>query len=118
MADLPPRKSGKYKGVDPPPQQQGTNEWICAYCEFELLYGGEEEYRQAIRRRKKILKRRRRARERAARGVAGRRVDRPEQDNEPGSEDDADFFPDVPAAGQRTTVGVKAEAAGRETGYG
>lgn len=96
---------------------QGTNEWICAYCEYELFYGGDEEYRRAVRRRKKILKRRQRARERAARGVAAKEPGRREQEHDEGSEEDVDAFSDVPAP-QRNVAGLKSETAGRESGYG
>ncbi|KAK0189253.1 hypothetical protein F5146DRAFT_1058655 [Armillaria mellea] len=117
-AEIPPRKS-KSKSATPTPTalaQQGTNEWICAYCEYELFYGDEEGYRRAIRRRKKILRRRRRARERAAKGVAGKRVEREDNDgDEPVSEED-DFIQPV-AVGQRNSVNGTGEGAG-ETGYG
>jgi len=42
------------------------DEWVCAFCEFDLFYGDEAGFRRALRNRKKILRRRRRARERAA----------------------------------------------------
>lgn len=48
-----------------------ADEWICAFCEYELFYGDEQEYRRAIRNRKKILKRRRKARERAVAAASG-----------------------------------------------
>ena len=38
-----------------------ADEWVCPFCEYELFYGDEAEYRRAIRNRKKILRRRRRA---------------------------------------------------------
>jgi hypothetical protein len=47
------------------------DEWICAFCEYDLFYGAEARYRHGIRARKKILRRRRRARERAARAASG-----------------------------------------------
>ena len=47
------------------------DEWICAFCEYDLFYGTEGSYRHGIRARKKILRRRRRARERAARAASG-----------------------------------------------
>lgn len=47
------------------------DEWICAFCEYDLFYGTEARYRHGIRARKKILRRRRRARERAARTASG-----------------------------------------------
>lgn len=49
------------------------DEWICPTCEYRLFYGGDAEYRLAIRNRKKILKRRKRARERAAAAASGKR---------------------------------------------
>lgn len=48
-----------------------SEEWICAFCDYELFYGEDPVYRRAVRSRKKILKRRRRARERAAAAAAG-----------------------------------------------
>jgi hypothetical protein len=48
-------------------------EWICAFCEYDLFYGGERGYHQAIRNRKKVLSRRRRALERAAAAASGRK---------------------------------------------
>ena len=47
------------------------DEWICAFCEYDLFYGTEGSYRHGIRARKKILRRRKRARERAARAASG-----------------------------------------------
>jgi len=86
-ADLPPRRGnandpgGKKKGGG---SVNGTNagnaaagggaaaeEWICAFCEYELFYGDEAAFKRAVRARKKILKRRRRARERAAAAANG-----------------------------------------------
>ncbi|KIY65802.1 hypothetical protein CYLTODRAFT_51884 [Cylindrobasidium torrendii FP15055 ss-10] len=115
-ADIPPKRRSKIK----PQPQVGTNEWICAYCEYELFYGGDEEYRRALRRRKKVLKRRQRAREKAARGVAGKGLDKKE--NEEGAEDDGsedeeetDAFTDSTAA-QRTAG--QADLGARQGGYG
>ncbi|KAI4294284.1 hypothetical protein K525DRAFT_261855 [Schizophyllum commune Loenen D] len=48
-----------------------ADEWVCPFCEYELFYGDEAEYRRAIRNRKKILRRRRRARERASAAASG-----------------------------------------------
>ncbi|KAL0066095.1 hypothetical protein AAF712_006926 [Marasmius tenuissimus] len=56
---------------------QPGEEWICAFCEYELFYGDDADFRKAVRKRKAILKRRKRAREKAAdkaSGEAGRRV--------------------------------------------
>ncbi|KAF7983736.1 hypothetical protein HWV62_19699 [Athelia sp. TMB] len=69
-AEIPPsRKSRKNgKGTATPTAQltNPTDEWICSLCEYKLFYGGDAEYRRAIRGRKKILRRRRRAERRAA----------------------------------------------------
>jgi hypothetical protein len=51
-----------------------TDEWICPFCEYNLFYGDERAYQQALRSRKKILRRRRRARERAAAAANGKPV--------------------------------------------
>ncbi|KAJ7846274.1 hypothetical protein B0H13DRAFT_2408432 [Mycena leptocephala] len=48
-----------------------ADEWICAFCEYELFYGDDAQHRRAVRSRKKILRRRRRARERAAAAASG-----------------------------------------------
>jgi hypothetical protein len=76
-ADIPPRRRqrGK-KGAAVPAGEQPmlTNpaeEWICAFCEYDLFYGDEQQHRRAVRSRKKILRRRRRARERAAAAASG-----------------------------------------------
>lgn len=72
-AEIPPRRRKKAQQA-PQPTTQLTNpadEWICAFCEYALFYGDEQEYRRAVRNRKKILRRRRRARERAAAAAAG-----------------------------------------------
>lgn len=50
-----------------------NDEWICAFCEYDLFYSEEQSiYKRAVRKRKKILKRRQRARERAAAAAAGK----------------------------------------------
>ncbi|THH00633.1 hypothetical protein EW026_g1924 [Hermanssonia centrifuga] len=69
-ADIPPRRRKK----STPPISSISNpieEWICPFCEYELFYGSDEDYRRALSNRKKILKRRRRARERAAAAASG-----------------------------------------------
>lgn len=48
-----------------------SDEWICAFCEYDLFYGDDAAYKRAVNGRKKILKRRRRARERAAAAANG-----------------------------------------------
>lgn len=73
-AELPPRR----KKSDPPVHSlvsltNPEEEWLCAFCEYNLFYGDEHSYRRAIRQRKKILRRRRRAMERAAAAAAGRK---------------------------------------------
>ncbi|KAF9063360.1 hypothetical protein BDP27DRAFT_239010 [Rhodocollybia butyracea] len=47
-----------------------TSEWLCVFCEYELFFGDEGEYRRVLKRRKGVLKRRKRARDRA-RDVTG-----------------------------------------------
>ncbi|KAH9479745.1 hypothetical protein JR316_0008340 [Psilocybe cubensis] len=54
------------------PLKNPAEEWICAFCEYDLFYGSEAAFRKAVRNRKKILKRRRRARERAAKAASGK----------------------------------------------
>ncbi|KAJ7065404.1 hypothetical protein C8F01DRAFT_1125511 [Mycena amicta] len=61
------------------------DEWICAFCEYQLFYGDETAFRQAVKSRKKILRRRKRARERAAAAASGTSTakgapEKPEQD--------------------------------------
>ncbi|KAF7345458.1 hypothetical protein MVEN_01563900 [Mycena venus] len=72
-ADIPPRRRrGGSKNAKTPAQPAGegpaltnpADEWICAFCEYQLFYGDDAQHRRAVRSRKKILKRRRRARER------------------------------------------------------
>lgn len=55
----------------PVPLTNPLDEWVCPYCEYDLFYAGEGNFRRAIKNRKKILKRRRRARERAAAAASG-----------------------------------------------
>jgi hypothetical protein len=50
---------------------QPAEEWICAFCEYDLFYGDDAAYRKAVRNRKKVLRRRRRAAERAAAAASG-----------------------------------------------
>ena len=71
--DIPPRRRKK-SSVNVKPVSSLNNpieEWICPFCEYDLFYGSDDDYRRAINNRKKILKRRRRARERAAAAANG-----------------------------------------------
>jgi hypothetical protein len=71
-AEIPSRKRKKNATAEPLVQlMHPSEEWICAFCDYELFYGEDPVYRRAVRSRKKILKRRRRARERAATAAAG-----------------------------------------------
>ncbi|KZT43104.1 hypothetical protein SISSUDRAFT_739523 [Sistotremastrum suecicum HHB10207 ss-3] len=74
-ADVAPRRNKKAgTAVSNPPSAQLTSpheEWICAFCEYDLFYGQETNFRKAVRSRKKILGRRRRAREKAAATASG-----------------------------------------------
>ena len=71
-AEVSSRKRKKNTSAVPLVQLMHPNEeWICAFCDYELFYGEDPVYRRAVRSRKKILKRRRRARERAAAAAAG-----------------------------------------------
>ncbi|KAJ7860370.1 hypothetical protein B0H14DRAFT_2744503 [Mycena olivaceomarginata] len=85
-ADIPPRRrrnknaaaaaaAGAGAGATAGVGEALTNpadEWICAFCEYQLFYGDDAQHRRAVRNRKKILRRRRRARERAARAASGK----------------------------------------------
>lgn len=44
----------------------GPDEWLCAFCEYDLFYGDPASATKAIRRRKQVLKVRSKARRRAA----------------------------------------------------
>ena len=71
-AEIPSRKRKKNTAAAPLVQlMHPSEEWICAFCDYELFYGEDPVYRRAVRSRKKILKRRKRARERAAAAAAG-----------------------------------------------
>lgn len=88
-ADIAPRRRGKkgrnsvngnVNGTPPGPQLTNpADEWICAFCEYDLFYGDEALYRRGIKNRKKILKRRKRARERAAKAASGNSILKPPQ---------------------------------------
>lgn len=101
-ADLRPPKGSKRPPV--PPTTNPGEEWICAYCEYELFYGDKPLYHKAIRKRKKILRRRQRARERAAAAANGsggnstfRQPDKKvEEDYDTGYEPSVDEFGTTP----------------------
>ncbi|KAF7317663.1 hypothetical protein MKEN_00853900 [Mycena kentingensis (nom. inval.)] len=78
-AELPAGK-GRGKNANAPPPaapaagESLTNpgdEWICAFCEYQLFYGDDQAFRHAVKNRKKILRRRKRARDRAAAAASG-----------------------------------------------
>jgi len=72
-AEIPARRRKKSQGSSVPTAQltNPTDEWICPFCEYELFYGSDADYRRGVRNRKKILRRRRRA-ERAAANVTAK----------------------------------------------
>ncbi|KAJ7483308.1 hypothetical protein FB451DRAFT_1169914 [Mycena latifolia] len=103
-ADVPPKRRGK-KAPTAAPGEVLTNpaeEWICAFCEYELFYGDDSQHRRAVRGRKKILRRRRRARERAAAAASGASKgtstakSAPERDGEEEYEMHPGYAPGVP----------------------
>jgi hypothetical protein len=76
-AEIAPRRRKKTVPAPAPsmaPLNQPEDEWICAFCEYNLFYGEEPAFRRAVRSRKKILGRRRRARERAAAAASGQKT--------------------------------------------
>ncbi|PPR06158.1 hypothetical protein CVT24_000705 [Panaeolus cyanescens] len=89
-AEIPPRRKNSQAHYDQENQSvkktkttataplpsliQPNDEWICAFCEYDLFYGSDAAFRRGVRNRKKILKRRRRARERAAAAASGTRA--------------------------------------------
>lgn len=76
-AEIAPRRRKKAASAaapSVPPLSQPEDEWICAFCEYNLFYGEESGFRRAVRSRKKILGRRRRARERAAAAASGQKT--------------------------------------------
>lgn len=97
-AEIPPRRRKKLPNVMPMSQLSNpVDEWICPFCEYELFYGTEQEYRRAVRMRKKILKRRRRARERAAAAASGNSIAKgPERGSPNQDEYEAGFERTIP----------------------
>lgn len=100
-ADIPPRRRGKKaspSGTAAGPQLTNpAEEWICAFCEYDLFYGDDAEYRRSIKSRKKILKRRKRAREKAAKAASGNSTLKgPQGKTEEGYDDEALWEPRHP----------------------
>ncbi|KAG8862094.1 hypothetical protein FRB96_002124 [Tulasnella sp. 330] len=73
--NINPKTNSPYITSSLPPVQPEL-EWICPFCEYDLFFGGEEQWRKAVRARKKLLSRRRRARERAAMAASGQSMTR------------------------------------------
>ncbi|KAJ3984088.1 hypothetical protein F5890DRAFT_1594841 [Lentinula detonsa] len=111
-AEIPPRRGTRSKRSQAQEQQQASlasmslinpaDEWLCVFCEFQLFFGDDSEYRKALNKRKNILKRRRRARERAAAAASGQNK---EGDDEDDYEDDAEYEP-IGTGGQVAGNGV------------
>ncbi|KAJ3994272.1 hypothetical protein F5050DRAFT_544364 [Lentinula boryana] len=132
-AEIPPRRGTRSKRSQAQEQQQASlasmslinpaDEWLCVFCEFQLFFGDDAEYRRALNKRKNILKRRRRARERAAAAASGQNKvsnarkshqpaasvaaarDSEEGDDEDDYEDDAEYEP-IGTGGQVAGNGV------------
>lgn len=94
-AEIPPRRRKKSLVITPISQLTNpADEWICPFCEYELFYGDDQDYRRTVRSRKKILRRRRRARERAAAAASGNTTTKvPEKSISSHEEHDAGFEP-------------------------
>lgn len=123
-AEIPPRRRKKMLPVAPVQLTNPADEWICSFCEHDLFYGDDSEYRRAVRNRKKILKRRRRARERAAAAASGNSVlktgmDRGGDEYDSGFEPALDEFVNVPKTARWKGEGNKGERVGElASGYG
>lgn len=52
----------------------GTDEWLCAFCEYEIFYGEPSLLALATRRRKKVLRIRRKAQARARKATAEKKA--------------------------------------------
>lgn len=97
-AEIPARRrKGSRQNVQPLSNLTNpADEWICAYCEYELFYGDDPDYRRAVRQRKKILRRRRRAQERAAAAASGNStLKAPEKSKDEDDYDEAEFEPTI-----------------------
>ena len=115
-AEIPTRGSKKTQTT--PPTTQLTNpadEWICPFCEYELFYGNDPDYRRSVRNRKKILRRRRRA-ERAAANVTAKVPERSasaqDEEYDAGYEPSAADFTSAPKLGKPKGEGEKGEKGG------
>ncbi|TFK25127.1 hypothetical protein FA15DRAFT_373097 [Coprinopsis marcescibilis] len=76
-ADVPVRRGRGAKGVGAiggGGAAAGGEEWICAFCEYDLFYGDDAAFKRGVKSRKKVLKRRRRAKERAAAAASGVKI--------------------------------------------
>lgn len=115
-AEIPTRR-GKKSQTTPPTTQltNPTDEWICPFCEYELFYGNDPDYRRSVRNRKKILRRRRRA-ERAAANVTAKVPERSasaqDEEYDAGFEPSAAEFTPAPKAGKPKGEGEKGERGG------
>lgn len=89
LADLGSRKPA----TSPDLQPAVPDEWICSFCEYDLFYSQDANFRRAVRSRKKILRRRRRARERAARTASGVAPVAPSSTQTDEEDDDDDYEP-------------------------
>ena len=47
------------------------DEWLCSWCEFDLMFGDSAQLAKSIKKRKSVLKIRKRAQKRAARAASG-----------------------------------------------
>jgi hypothetical protein len=112
-AEIPARRRKKSQGVPTAQLTNPADEWICPFCEYELFYGNDADYRRAVRNRKKILRRRRRA-ERAAANVTAKV---PERSTSIQEDYDARYEPSSTDYTPVTKQG-KGEGRGRERGEG
>jgi hypothetical protein len=115
-AEIPTRRRKKSQANNPTAQLTNpADEWICPFCEYELFYGNDADYRRAVRNRKKILRRRRRA-ERAAANVTAKVPERStstqDDDYDVGYEPSAADFPPNAKQGKGRGEGEKGEKGG------
>ncbi len=112
-AEIPARRRKKSPGTLPTAQLTNpADEWICPFCEYELFYGNDPDYRRAVRNRKKILRRRRRA-ERAAANVTAKV---PERSTSIQDDYDAGYEPSAAADYTHVTKQGKAKGEGERGG--
>lgn len=126
-AEIPPRRRKKSQRAQPTPLLTNpADEWICAFCEYDLFYGDEQGYRRAVRSRKKILRRRRRARERAAAAASGNSMAKAAEKNDTTGDDydaafdpPADEFATIPKQTKwKGDPNKEKERGGEQTSYG